>query len=82
MYFDDGPEGIYSMNFIVGLAVGALGMWAYRSGKMQNLVGRAPAPVCFDCTHSTQRPGAGEQTGGHAIAPGFGAGGHLAQSTA
>lgn len=23
-----------------------------------------PAPVCFDCTHSTQLPGAGEQTGG------------------
>ncbi|MGQ0627011.1 MAG: 3-deoxy-8-phosphooctulonate synthase [Phycisphaerales bacterium] len=23
-----------------------------------------PAPVCFDCTHSTQQPGAGEQTGG------------------
>jgi 2-dehydro-3-deoxyphosphooctonate aldolase (KDO 8-P synthase) len=21
-------------------------------------------PVCFDCTHSTQLPGAGEQTGG------------------
>jgi 2-dehydro-3-deoxyphosphooctonate aldolase (KDO 8-P synthase) len=25
---------------------------------------RAPVPVCFDCTHSTQQPGAGEQTGG------------------
>lgn len=25
--------------------------------------GGAP-PVCFDCTHSTQQPGAGEQTGG------------------
>src|SRR5690606_13141667 len=25
--------------------------------------GEAP-PVCFDCTHSTQLPGAGEQTGG------------------
>jgi 2-dehydro-3-deoxyphosphooctonate aldolase (KDO 8-P synthase) len=24
----------------------------------------APPPVCFDCTHSTQLPGAGEQTGG------------------
>ncbi len=23
-----------------------------------------PAPVCFDCTHSTQLPGAGETTGG------------------
>lgn len=23
-----------------------------------------PVPVCFDCTHSTQLPGAGEQTGG------------------
>ncbi|MGD9689100.1 MAG: 3-deoxy-8-phosphooctulonate synthase [Phycisphaerales bacterium] len=26
--------------------------------------GRAPAPVCFDCTHSTQQPGTGETTGG------------------
>lgn len=26
--------------------------------------GRGPTPVCFDCTHSTQLPGAGEQTGG------------------
>lgn len=23
-----------------------------------------PPPICFDCTHSTQLPGAGEQTGG------------------
>lgn len=23
-----------------------------------------PPPVCFDCTHSTQQPGVGEQTGG------------------
>jgi 2-dehydro-3-deoxyphosphooctonate aldolase (KDO 8-P synthase) len=28
-----------------------------------NAEGGAP-PVCFDCTHSTQLPGAGEQTGG------------------
>jgi len=26
--------------------------------------GRGPTPVCFDCTHSTQLPGSGEQTGG------------------
>lgn len=25
-----------------------------------------PPPVCFDCTHSTQQPGTGEQTGGRA----------------
>lgn len=35
--------------------------------------GREPAPVCFDCTHSTQRPGRGEGgkvTGGNArLAP-------------
>ncbi|MFN7021279.1 MAG: 3-deoxy-8-phosphooctulonate synthase [Phycisphaerales bacterium] len=35
--------------------------------------GREPAPVCFDCTHSTQRPGRGEGgkvTGGQArLAP-------------
>jgi hypothetical protein len=33
------------MKFFVGLAVGALGMWAYRSGKLQGLMNRAPAPV-------------------------------------
>lgn len=36
-------------------------------GDLIDLQGKgvdAPPPVCFDCTHSTQLPGAGEQTGG------------------
>ncbi|MBY0113249.1 MAG: 3-deoxy-8-phosphooctulonate synthase [Phycisphaerales bacterium] len=36
-------------------------------GDLMELKGKgveAPPPVCFDCTHSTQLPGAGEQTGG------------------
>jgi 2-dehydro-3-deoxyphosphooctonate aldolase (KDO 8-P synthase) len=33
--------------------------------EMMNLdVPGGPPPVCFDCTHSTQRPGAGRVTGG------------------
>jgi len=33
------------MKFFFGLAVGAVGMWAYRSGKLQGFMGRAPEPV-------------------------------------
>ncbi|MBS0192116.1 MAG: 3-deoxy-8-phosphooctulonate synthase [Phycisphaerales bacterium] len=36
-------------------------------GDLIDLKGKGvdgPPPVCFDCTHSTQLPGAGEQTGG------------------
>lgn len=33
-------------------------------GDLMELGGRDSNPVCFDCTHSTQLPGAGEQTGG------------------
>jgi 2-dehydro-3-deoxyphosphooctonate aldolase (KDO 8-P synthase) len=34
-------------------------------GDLMELQGEGgAAPVCFDCTHSTQLPGAGEQTGG------------------
>ncbi len=36
-------------------------------GDLLELNGKSvgsPPPVCFDCTHSTQLPGAGEQTGG------------------
>lgn len=34
--------------------------------EMMNLElpNQSPPPVCFDCTHSTQRPGAGKVTGG------------------
>ena len=30
------------MKFVFGLAVGAVGMWAYQSGKLQSLMGNAP----------------------------------------
>jgi hypothetical protein len=33
------------MKFFFGLAVGAVGMWAYSSGKLQGFMGRAPEPV-------------------------------------
>jgi hypothetical protein len=33
------------MKFFFGLAVGAIGMWAYSSGKLQGVMGRAPEPV-------------------------------------
>jgi len=33
------------MNFLLGVAVGAVGYWAYRSGKLQSLTGAAPEPV-------------------------------------
>lgn len=33
------------MKFLIGLAVGALGIWAYKSGKLQKVTGQAPEPV-------------------------------------
>jgi len=30
------------MKFIIGIAIGAVGMWAYRNGKLQGLFGNAP----------------------------------------
>jgi hypothetical protein len=33
------------MKFFVGLVLGGVGMWAYSSGRLQTLMGRAPAPV-------------------------------------
>ena len=33
------------MKFFFGIAVGAVGMWAYSSGKLQGLMGRAPEPM-------------------------------------
>jgi hypothetical protein len=33
------------MKFVFGVALGALGMWAYRSGKFESLMGAAPEPV-------------------------------------
>jgi hypothetical protein len=33
------------MKFFFGIAVGALGMWAYQNGKLDTLMGSAPEPV-------------------------------------
>jgi len=33
------------MKFFFGVAIGAVGMWAYRSGKLQGLMGAAPDQV-------------------------------------
>jgi len=30
------------MKFVFGIAIGAVGMWAYKSGKFQSLMGSAP----------------------------------------
>ncbi|MCA1647223.1 MAG: hypothetical protein LC797_17790 [Chloroflexi bacterium] len=33
------------MKFLIGVAFGALGMWAYRGGKVQSLTSSAPEPM-------------------------------------
>ena len=33
------------MKFLFGVALGAVGMWAYSSGKLQGLMGQASEPV-------------------------------------
>ena len=33
------------MKFLIGVAAGALGMWAYQGGKLQGLMGNAPEPM-------------------------------------
>ena len=33
------------MKFVFGIAIGAVGMWAYSSGKFQSLMGGAPDSV-------------------------------------
>ena len=33
------------MKFLFGVAIGAVGMWAYSSGKLQGLMGQASGPV-------------------------------------
>src|SRR5689334_7566924 len=38
-------EVMTHMKFFFGIAVGALGMWAYRSGKLESLMGIAPEPA-------------------------------------
>jgi hypothetical protein len=38
-------EETKAMKFFFGIAVGALGMWAYQNGKFNSLMGSAPEPV-------------------------------------
>jgi hypothetical protein len=33
------------MKFLLGVAIGAVGAWAYMGGKLQGIIGAAPAPV-------------------------------------
>ena len=33
------------MGFLLGVAAGALGMWAYRSGRLDSVMGRSPDQV-------------------------------------
>jgi hypothetical protein len=33
------------MKFLLGVAFGVVGMWAYQTGKLQNMLGGAPEPV-------------------------------------
>ena len=46
------------MKFFFGLAVGAVGMWAYQNGKLDSLMGHAPEPV-RQAYYSNLEPGAG-----------------------
>lgn len=36
---------VIEMKFLFGVLVGAVGLWAYRSGKLETLTGRSPASV-------------------------------------
>jgi 2-dehydro-3-deoxyphosphooctonate aldolase (KDO 8-P synthase) len=51
------------VNDFIGLGDLLEGTEAWRHEGTKTLPGGLP-PVCFDCTHSTQLPGTGEQTGG------------------
>jgi hypothetical protein len=33
------------MKFLFGVAMGVIGMWAYRAGKLEGVLRRAPAPI-------------------------------------
>jgi hypothetical protein len=43
------------MKFVLGIIVGAVGLWAYQNGKLQNLMGGAPEPVQHAWTTGTER---------------------------
>jgi len=43
------------MKFVLGIIVGAVGVWAYQGGKLQSLMGGAPEPVQHAWTTGTER---------------------------
>jgi len=43
------------MNFLIGVALGALGMWAYGTGKLQRLTGATREPVQQAFTMASDR---------------------------
>ena len=43
------------MKFLFGVAIGAVGMWAYSSGKLQGLMGQASEPVNQAFTVASER---------------------------
>ena len=43
------------MKFLFGVAIGAVGMWAYSGGKLQGLMGQAPKPVNEAFTVASER---------------------------
>lgn len=45
------------MKFIIGVAIGAAGMWAYRAGKLREWIGIAPEPVQQTINRAAQRVG-------------------------
>jgi len=53
------------MKFLIGVAAGALAMWAYQGGKLQSLMGNAPEPMqqafsSFQSTVQNSTPGGAE----------------------
>jgi hypothetical protein len=45
------------MKFLFGVVFGALGMWAYQSGKLQSFLGGAPEPVQQAFKSTSERVG-------------------------
>lgn len=43
------------MKFLLGVAIGALGVWAYKGGRLQSLMGGAPAEVQQVFTTASER---------------------------
>jgi hypothetical protein len=45
------------MKFFLGVAIGAVGMWAYTNGKLQGWMGAAPESIQQASQQATQRIG-------------------------